>query len=167
MAISEQDLEALRAKYAPLAAKREEETVKEILYQHMRADSAAVKQLSLAKESDKPMGKPPVAAPGALLDGMRICLACQGSGIVDVIYNHMSIRKTCQKCEGEGVVAKALPGGGAGTVTASSVEVPAHGFQETTEGEPSDKGAAASEAVLTAGASEAAASLNEEVPDLE
>jgi DnaJ-class molecular chaperone len=35
---------------------------------------------------------------------MGICWTCQGQGVEKYLYNHMFLQRTCEKCDGEGVL---------------------------------------------------------------
>jgi len=35
------------------------------------------------------------------LDKYKICMKCNGQGIINELYNHMVINKTCDACDGE------------------------------------------------------------------
>lgn len=46
------------------------------------------------------------AAQQKKLDGLVVCQSCQGSGLMRVVYNFMSLERNCSECGGEGVSQK-------------------------------------------------------------
>jgi DnaJ-class molecular chaperone len=39
-----------------------------------------------------------------VLSKYHICKACNGSGIVRTLYNHMTMEKTCEECDGDSII---------------------------------------------------------------
>jgi DnaJ-class molecular chaperone len=39
-----------------------------------------------------------------ILSKYSICKTCNGQGIVKTLYNHMTLEKTCEDCDGDSVV---------------------------------------------------------------
>jgi hypothetical protein len=42
-----------------------------------------------------------------ILSRYNICKACNGLGIVKTIYNHMTMERTCEECDGDSIVMQA------------------------------------------------------------
>jgi len=40
------------------------------------------------------------------LEGYSLCKSCMGSGLMTVVYNHISTQKNCVECGGEGILQK-------------------------------------------------------------
>lgn len=41
-----------------------------------------------------------------LLSKYNVCQACNGLGIIKTIYNHMSLEKTCDECDGDSIILR-------------------------------------------------------------
>lgn len=106
------DVEALRSKYARLAAARDlkgalaaaqggggdADPHPAALDHEAAADTGAARR-------DAEYGPAPSGVPGARIAHMRICDVCNGAGVVKQLYNYIVTGKTCRRCEGDGVVA--------------------------------------------------------------
>ncbi len=41
-----------------------------------------------------------------VLSKYSVCQACNGLGIIKTIYNHMSLEKTCDECDGDSIILR-------------------------------------------------------------
>jgi DnaJ-class molecular chaperone len=93
------DIDALRSKYAAIAATRDA-TVEAALAGNEIAASAAFEGQKTSEFSS-----PPELTVSDAVDSLRLCIACQGCGQISRLYNHMMMTRTCEACGGDGVVA--------------------------------------------------------------
>ena len=70
-------------------------------YQDVRARQAVG---PAAADGGMRMTAEEAAATQEALDRYAVCQSCQGSGIMRVVYNFMSLDKNCSECGGEGLL---------------------------------------------------------------
>lgn len=105
-------LEALRAKYAPLAAERDSSGPSASLIQVAAPRDVVPRALASARVTTVEPELLEVAAraggasraPGEPESRASICSECKGSGVTSSVYNHRVMERTCRLCEGEGVI---------------------------------------------------------------
>lgn len=98
--VSEAELSRLRAKYAAMST----------VAQLQSGVPAAVGEAAVPPAFSTGSVALPVTAatavrgaPGSVVDRLRICRACGGSGATRQVYNHMMMERTCVECDGDGV----------------------------------------------------------------
>lgn len=112
------DLSALRAKWAQVAQQRD-----------AAVGGLAQTPASLPQLADA-AGQPPAKEEV----NVKICRGCEGLGIARTIYNHRVMERTCDVCEGEGVVAK--PAAAAGGAAAGTSDVSTAAASKEDDGVP-------------------------------
>lgn len=96
------DIEALRAKYGKLADERT------AIFEAALAGNALAAECVFEGSSTVKDGVRPFEHPvGSKLDTLSICIACQGLGSRNSLYNHTVVTRTCTDCYGEGVITSA------------------------------------------------------------
>ena len=87
--VTEAELNRIRAKYFTVRADAEGRALGSFVPAAPSGGSAAARAT--------------VVSSAGKLDKLRICKACEGSGMARHLYNHIILERTCENCEGDGV----------------------------------------------------------------
>lgn len=101
----EAQLNALRSKYAPLAAERDSRDTRPTDGLFVPSGSVATTSAATATHAKCSVAISATTPECGAPNRPGICTECRGSGVTSTVYNHRVMERTCRLCEGEGVIA--------------------------------------------------------------